>query len=148
MGKEPPSPLWKKLNLKNHDPVAVIEQPDSFRSEIESLGDRNVVTTLTTRHNVAFALIFVQTKSALNRQATAVGRSIRGDAVLWFAYPKKSSKIYHSELSRDEGWEPLGSPGFEGVRQVAIDHDWSALRFRRVEYIKELTRHRKRRLTG
>jgi hypothetical protein len=26
--------------------------------------------------------------------------------------------------------------GFDTVRQVAIDDDWSALRFRRVEYIK------------
>mgnify|MGYP005835701873 CR=1 FL=1 len=28
----------------------------------------------------------------------------------------------------------------EPVRQVAIDEDWSALRFRRVEYIKTMTR--------
>ncbi len=26
--------------------------------------------------------------------------------------------------------------GFDTVRQVAIDEDWSALRFRRVEFIK------------
>jgi hypothetical protein len=26
--------------------------------------------------------------------------------------------------------------GFDSVRQIAIDEDWSALRFRRVEYIK------------
>jgi hypothetical protein len=30
--------------------------------------------------------------------------------------------------------------GFEGVRQVAIDEDWSALRFRRAEYIRTMRR--------
>lgn len=31
--------------------------------------------------------------------------------------------------------------GFEPVASVSIDSDWSALRFRRVEYIKNLARH-------
>ena len=31
--------------------------------------------------------------------------------------------------------------GFEPVRQVAVDEDWSALRFRRAEFIKTLARH-------
>jgi len=30
----------------------------------------------------------------------------------------------------------LKALGFETVRAVAIDEDWSALRFRRVEFIK------------
>ena len=30
----------------------------------------------------------------------------------------------------------MRSAGFDTVRQVAIDEDWSALRFRRLEYIK------------
>ncbi len=38
----------------------------------------------------------------------------------------------------------LGKLGFEGVRQVAIDEDWSALRFRRVEFIKTMSRDKKR----
>jgi len=36
--------------------------------------------------------------------------------------------------------EPLGDAGFEPVRLVAIDDDWTALRVRRVEFIKNLTR--------
>jgi hypothetical protein len=38
----------------------------------------------------------------------------------------------------------LNSPqAFEPVRMVAIDADWSALRFRRVEHIKSMTRSSK-----
>jgi hypothetical protein len=60
--------------------------------------------------------------------------------VVWFAYPKGTSKRYRCEFNRDTGWAAVGAAGFEGVRQVAIDEDWSALRFRRPEFIKSLTR--------
>ena len=41
----------------------------------------------------------------------------------------------------------LGGAGFEPVRQVAIDEDWSALRFRRVAHVKSLTRSKAMALT-
>jgi hypothetical protein len=66
-----------------------------------------------------------------------------GDAVLWFAYPKRTSKRYKADFDRDHGWEVLRAAGFEPVRQVAIDADWSALRFRRSEFVKGA-----RRITG
>ena len=41
----------------------------------------------------------------------------------------------------------MGDAGFEPVRMVAIDEDWSALRFRRVEFIKTMNRPEDVRLT-
>ena len=70
------------------------------------------------------------------------------DPVLWIAYPKKSSKKYKSDLSRDHGWEAVGEAGFEGVRQIAIDSDWSALRFRKVAFIKTMKRNSKWAMTA
>jgi hypothetical protein len=66
---------------------------------------------------------------------------------VWFAYPKGTSKRYKSELSRDSGWEVLGKLGFECVRSVAIDEDWSAARFRRVAFIRTMNRDKKRAMT-
>ena len=63
-----------------------------------------------------------------------------GDPVLWFAYPKGSSKKYRCDFNHNSGWDALVELGFEGVRQVAIDEDWSALRFRRVQHIKNFNR--------
>jgi hypothetical protein len=56
-------------------------------------------------------------------------------------YPKRSSKKYDTDISRDDGWQPLGDLGFEPVRQVAVDEDWSALRFRQTSRIKTMTRN-------
>ena len=70
-----------------------------------------------------------------------------GEAVVWFAYPKQSSKKYKSEIDRDHGWAALGAAGFEPVRMVAIDEDRSAVRFRRVDFIKTLRRPKKHALS-
>ena len=60
--------------------------------------------------------------------------------MLWFAYPKGTSKRYTCEFNRDAGWGVIRAAGFDSVRMVAIDEDWSALRFRRLEYVKNASK--------
>ena len=90
---------------------------------------------------VAFALAFVKTLAEVERASAELTGSAQEDAVLWMVYPKGTSKKYTCEFNRDTGWESLGRAGYEPVRQVAIDEDWSALRFRRVEHIKSMKRN-------
>jgi hypothetical protein len=85
-------------------------------------------------------LSFVITQKEVDQTAKAVGAKASGDAVVWFAYPKGSSKRYKSEIDRDHGWQVMGDLGFEPVRMVAIDEDWSAIRFRRADFIKTMKR--------
>ena len=85
---------------------------------------------------LAFALSFVTQRAELHRLSRKLSAKAAGDAILWFAYPKGTSKKYSCDFNRDDGWEVLRQAGFDSVRQVAIDDDWSALRFRRVEFIK------------
>ena len=89
-----------------------------------------------TIEKVDFALLFATTQAEVDRLSAMVGGRLQGDAILWFAYPKGTSKKYRCEFNRDSGWSVLRGRGFDTVRQVAIDEDWSALRFRRLEYIK------------
>ena len=44
--------------------------------------------------------------------------------------------MYKSDIDRDHGWKTLNDAGFYGIRLVAIDNDWSALRFRSIKFIK------------
>ena len=89
---------------------------------------------------LSFSLAFVTKQAEVDACARGAAERTVGDAVVWFAYPKQSSKRYKSEIDRDRGWDVLGAAGFEPVRMVAIDEDWSAVRFRRVDFIKALTR--------
>ncbi|MEM8896755.1 MAG: hypothetical protein AAGC85_01560 [Bacteroidota bacterium] len=135
------SPLFKKLNWKNHTPILIGHAPDSFQEEIEQIASMtDVHTEIQSDIQYPFLLVFAEKLADLHTKIESIKDSCQGDVVLWFAYPKKSSKKYVSDITRDNGWLPLGEMGFEGVRQVAIDVDWSALRFRHVDYIKSMKR--------
>ena len=94
-----------------------------------------------------YSLIFVQKQEELNSWIDTICPLTEGDAQVWFAYPKKSSKNYESEITRDSGWAKIGDYRMEPVKQVAVNEDWSALRFRKLDYIKKLSRRDSMRLS-
>jgi hypothetical protein len=132
--------IFKKLNLKDQQEIVVIGAPASFEPELAALEGVAVHRSLDAVERVQFSLAFVTQQEQINQAAAQITQKMDGDVVVWFAYPKGTSKRYTCDFNRDTGWDALGASGFEPVRQVAIDEDWSALRFRRVEYIKKLTR--------
>jgi hypothetical protein len=136
--------VFPKLNLKDQAEILVVNAPASFEPELRALAGVRVIREARPAKTIAFALAFVTKQAEVNALAKIMARQAKGDAVVWFAYPKGTSKRYTCEFNRDTGWEALGRAGFEAVRQVAIDEDWSALRFRRAEFIKALTRDRQR----
>ena len=143
-----PSPVFTKLQLKNQQRIHVLDAPASFEKELRALKGVTVLRSVGSEP-VEFAIAFVTKQADFERHAKAiVKRSIDGDVVLWIAYPKGTSKRYRSELARDSGWQTLGDLGFEGVRLVAIDEDWSALRFRRAAFIKCMQRDAKRAMSA
>jgi len=135
------TPLFKKLNLKSHDPIHVLDAPASFDIELEAIKPFTTVKTNDISDaTIGFAIVFVTQQQQIDRAVEQLALKLEGDAVLWFCYPKASSKRYRCDFNRDTGWQSLGDHGFEPVRQVAVDADWSAIRFRKVAYIKKLTR--------
>jgi hypothetical protein len=131
------SPLFKKLNLGAHQEIAVFNAPESFESELKQLGGVKIARDPSKPTGVKFGLAFAVTQAQLDRASKILVAASEGDAVIWFAYPKGSSKRYSCEFNRDSGWNVIRAAGFESVRMVAIDEDWSALRFRRLEYVKK-----------
>jgi hypothetical protein len=137
------TPLFRKLNFKDQQEITVLNGPQSFEAELKALAKLNPVTVIRDPDkigSVRFALAFATTQAKLDALSKLLVASAEGDAILWFAYPKGTSKRYSCEFNRDSGWGVLIAAGFDCVRQVAIDEDWSALRFRRTEYIKTMTR--------
>jgi hypothetical protein len=132
--------LWGKLNLKDDQEIVVVNAPKSFAAALQGLSPRRVRQSLSGAKEITFALIFVDKKRELDKVSAAVVARAKGDAVLWFAYPKGTSKKFACDFNRDTGWDVLRASGFDTVRQVAIDEDWSALRFRRTEFINHRPR--------
>jgi hypothetical protein len=57
----------------------------------------------------------VITRSQLEAAGATLAAAADGDATIWMAYPKASSKKYKCEFNRDSGWPTLGAAGFEPV---------------------------------
>jgi hypothetical protein len=134
------TPLFKKLNYKNQERIVVWNSPHSFDIELLKMSDSAAVDRTEAASKIAFAIVFVTTKMEIEKYIKQINSQLLEDAVLWFCYPKASSKKYNCDFNRDSGWESLGKHEFEGVRQVAIDEDWSAIRFRKTAYIKVVSR--------
>jgi hypothetical protein len=133
--------LLKKLNYKDQSPVLLLNLPaelSDFARYVQSVTE--LVDSLDEVEKPQFALFFVTQLSEIEAIAQALEGRLEGDTILWFVYPKGTSKRYKCNFNRDTGWAALGKLNLEPVRMVAVNEDWSALRFRRVEYIKTLTR--------
>ena len=138
------TPLFKKLNFKSQKEICLINPPVEFEEEIRDMeNETSFKSNIGDCGEIEFALAFVKTKEDIDTIFPLIQKKLKGDAIVWFAYPKGTSRKYKVEISRDKGWEELWENGFDTVRAVSIDEDWSALRFRRVEFIKEMTLNHK-----
>lgn len=135
-------PLLKKLNFKDQKAIHVLGAPPEFQGQLAAFALHAQVNTDPDQlgDSVDFAIVFATQQVQVDTYAQLVCPRLQGDAILWVCYPKGSSKRYKCDFNRDTGWTELGRQGLEPVRQVALDEDWSTLRFRKVAYIKTMTR--------
>lgn len=136
------TPLFKKLNFKNQEAILAVDPPESFESELKAMAEfATVYKNESGIPAIEFVIVFVTRQNEIDESIRKIYPKLKGDATLWYCYPKGSSKKYKCDFNRDTGWDGLGKSGLEPVRQVAIDEDWSALRFRKVEFIKTMIRN-------
>jgi hypothetical protein len=131
--------LRKKLQLGDGARVAVSDPYGVLAVNVQALASERSVSNRPSALT-EFYVASATTHAEVARSARAAAALKVADPIVWVTYPKKASKRYTCEFDRDTGWEPLGAVGFEPVRQVAVDDDWSALRFRRVAHIKTMKR--------
>lgn len=111
--------LAKKLNLKDGMKTRVVGKPAGV-----DLGD--VVTTSSAKADAV--LVFVRTLAEVDAKGGPFLEAAREDRLAWVAYPKAGQ--LGTDLNRDILWKHLQAQGVDGVRQVALDAVWSAMRFR------------------
>ena len=135
------TPLFKKLNFKQQKEILILNYPTEFEEEVNAMKDFTTIkSNIRNISEIEFILTFVKTKTEIDMITPLLRKKLKGDSIVWFAYPKGASKKYKVEINRDTGWEILRKSEFEAVRQISIDEDWSALRFRKIEFIKAMRR--------
>lgn len=118
------TPLAKKLGIKAGHSVAVLDEPDGFRTWLEpheaklrkSLGrNPDVVVAFTTKRRV------------LERRIAAGSEAIFPNSALWVAWPKKASKV-PTNITEDVVRELALPLGLVDNKVCAISDVWSGLR--------------------
>jgi hypothetical protein len=124
------APLAKKLQLRPGSAILLRHAPQAAREALTPLPDGSRIVADTGEH-ADTAIVFVSRQAQLEAELPGILQRLAGaDPLLWFAYPKTGQ--LETDLTRDRGWDALIAAGWRGVRQVAIDGVWSALRWRRV----------------
>ena len=129
--------LLEKLNYKGNNRIAVLNSEDGFIASLSlEISELVIDSVIDPRFPYDFIMIFVRNLAEVESFTSIALHNLLCDGVLWFCYPKKNSKKYSSDIGRDHGWKTLNEAGFQGIRLVAVDKDWSALRFRNIKFIR------------
>ncbi|MEY2646886.1 MAG: YdeI/OmpD-associated family protein [Sediminibacterium sp.] len=126
--------ILEKLQLKDEKNLLIQGLPSSVEKQFAKLSYNKNLTPLLKARKVDFALIFAINQLQLNNILKEVFSALHPACKLWIAYPKPTSKIV-SDLNRDASWEILSDNDFEAIRQVTLDHVWTAMRFTKLDQI-------------
>lgn len=97
--------VFDKLNLKDQREILVINAPASFEPALAALTHVRVWRKAQYLEVIHFALAFATAQTEVDRLARSLVKKASGDVILWFAYPKGSSKKYQCAFNRDTGWD-------------------------------------------
>lgn len=125
------SDLIKKLQIKSGQKGQIINQPPGL--ELAEQIPAEVLSEET--EGLDWVLVFVNNQTEVNLLGPQAADMIVEDGLLWFCYPKKSSKI-KTDINRDAGWEALDKLNLRPIRAISLNDVWSALRFRDKDRVK------------
>lgn len=131
--------LLEKLQLKDEKNLLIQGLPSSVEKQFAKLSYNKNLTPLLKVRKIDFALIFAINQFQLNNILKELFTALHTDCKLWIAYPKTTSKIV-SDLNRDASWDILSKNDFEAIRQVTLDHVWTAMRFKKVDQLPNKNR--------
>ena len=121
-------PLAQKLRLQEGMLATVLGAPGDAKALLGELPVGAGVSTELASDEPPFLLVFVRTRKDVERRVAELLPRLTQKTLLWFAYPKQSSKV-ETDLNRDRGWEAATRAKLEAVAQVAVDATWAATRF-------------------
>ena len=129
--------LCEKLQFNDEKNLLIQGLPSTIEKQFCKLSFAKNMTPLLKVKRIDFALVFAVNEKQLNGILTEVLPAMNGEAKLWIAFPKKTSKIA-SDLNRDCSWNKVIEAGYEVVTLVGLDHVWNALRFQKTEQALEI----------
>jgi hypothetical protein len=129
--------LFEKLQLQDAKNLLVQGLPSSIEKQFAKVSFAKNVTPLLKTRKIDFALVFAVNETQLSGILREVLPALHKDANFWIAYPKTTSKIV-TDLNRSSSWDCISNSGYHDAEEVALDHVWSAIRFKKDVAIQPL----------
>ncbi|MBJ3784307.1 hypothetical protein [Devosia sediminis] len=127
-----PTELLHKLQIKSGAKLWLINVPQVLAEELSAGAEVEIVREQDAYDGV---LAFFDNAAEVAALVPRILKEMPPDGLLWVAY-RKGPDAKAAGLNRDSGWDALDAAGWRPVRQVAIDEEWSGLRFRPRELVK------------
>jgi len=121
--------ILKKFKFKNT--ALVLNAPAALEKEFLTHG---LTSAFDKKTKSANTLVFINNNKEYLDFLKKDLKNIEPDSVLWFAYPKGTSKI-KTDINRDTIRVTGEAFGITTVTAISIDDTWSALRFRPIEKV-------------
>jgi hypothetical protein len=127
----------KKLRLAAGQKVAILNAPEGYTAQL-SPGPADIGIQLQPAALYDVVQLFVSTAAELRREGPAALRAVKPGGLLWITYPKGEATRGVTDLPPTPWWmkqDVLGEitsvTGYKPVAFVAIDDNYTALRFKR-----------------
>jgi hypothetical protein len=124
--------LLKKLQIKAETRLWLVNAPPDIAQALRAGAGIETVEAGDAYDGVVAFCENPPEVESFSRSALA---GLPDDGLLWFAY-RKGATGKAAGLSRDVGWDALLQQGYCPVRAVAIDENWTGMRFRPLDKIK------------
>jgi len=117
-----------KLKLKAGLRATLINAPRGYRAELGRMP--GVVFRPGPDGTFDWIQVFARNRAELRHLAPRAVRALGPDGILWISFPKGTSPL-QTDLTRDNGWEPLRRFALKWVTLVSVNETWSAFAVRR-----------------
>jgi hypothetical protein len=121
--------IIRKLKFK--DKAVVFNSPTDIKKEFIELG---FTTSFDKKAKSTSTLVFINNNKEYLDFLQKHLENVEPDSVLWFAYPKGTSKI-KTDINRDTIRVTGEEFNITTVTAISIDDTWSALRFRPIDKV-------------
>lgn len=125
----PEKTVAKKMFIKPKTKLLFVNPPENI---LELLGDFPAEVEILATDSSSqpdLILAFIADQAELEVLMMPLKARLGREGILWLAYHKGTSQV-KTDINRDTIWKFIEPFGLSPTRQIAIDDDWSALRFK------------------
>lgn len=128
----PEKSIVEKMQIKPQTRLLFVNPPEGYLQRMGSLPAGISLLEGESTGSADLIQVFVKDRNELIAALEALPGRLAKNGALWISYYKGSSQ-FKTDINRDSIWPVATSYGLQPVRQIAIDEDWSALRFKIIE---------------